>query len=224
MGVLFDVAQKQKNGKETVEKVKTLQIEQVKLSELNTHPKNARQGDVGAIVESLEAHGQYKPIIVQKSTNNVLAGNHTLQAARALGWEEIAATFVDVDDDQALRILIVDNRVSDLATYDDEVLVEVLKSLAEDEFLLEGTGFEGDDLDDLLFRLEGSEGFLSEALSSTERKEMYEASGIRSIVLPYPEKEYEELQELIKEVRGALGVESNSEVFSALVREAHANH
>ena len=45
----------------------------------------------------------------------VLAGNHTLLAARALGWKEIAATFVEVDDEYAKRILLVYNRTDDLA-------------------------------------------------------------------------------------------------------------
>src|ERR1017187_2560559 len=93
----------------------SLTVEQVDVGTLKQHPRNARQGDVGAIVESLRAHGQYRPIVVQRSTNHVLAGNHTLKAARELGWPTIAATFLDVTNDQALRILLVDNRTNDLA-------------------------------------------------------------------------------------------------------------
>ena len=35
----------------------------------------------------------------------VLAGNHTLIAARELGWEEIDVSFVEVDTDRAKRIV-----------------------------------------------------------------------------------------------------------------------
>ena len=206
-----------------MKKMNALVIENVKVGDLKVHPKNARQSDVGAIVQSLEAHGQYKPIVVQKSTMNVLAGNHTLMAARTLGWKEIAANVIDVDDDQALRILLVDNRASDLATYDENLLKDVLEALANENDFLDGTGYDGDDLDDLIFKLEGSEGFMMEGMSSDERREEYEAAGIRSIVCPYPEGTYNELIDMLADLRRDLNVDSNSEVFEALIRKAHAN-
>jgi len=123
------------------------------INNVQPHPRNVRQGDVGVICQSLEAHGQYRPIVVHKSTNNILAGNHTWQAANALGWEKIACTYVDCDDEQALRILLADNRANDLASYDDSALAELLKDIA-DTSGLEGTLFEPSDLDDLLAMLE----------------------------------------------------------------------
>jgi len=119
------------------------------LANLTPHPRNVRQGDVGAIVTSLEAHGQYRPIVVQKETGHILAGNHTYQAAKALGWDKIAVTYVDCDDEQALRILLADNRANDLASYDDAALVELLTELAEGTGL-HGTLFEPEDLQNLL--------------------------------------------------------------------------
>lgn len=117
---------------------------------LTTHPQNVRQGDIGAICQSLETHGQYRPIVVQTSTGRVLAGNHTLQAVRSLGWSEIAITHVDCDDDTALRILVSDNRASDLATYDQGALTELLQELSQTDLGLSGTLFDGDSLDDLI--------------------------------------------------------------------------
>lgn len=131
-----------------------LQKLEVSVHELQLHPRNVRQGDVGAIAESLKQNGQYRPIVVQKSTGYVLAGNHTLKAAKALGWETIAATFVDVDNDAALRILLVDNHANDLAHYDETDLSELLKELTESERGLEGTGYDVEELDDLLRELE----------------------------------------------------------------------
>lgn len=80
----------------------------VAVDSLRLYGQNPRRGDVDSICESLRNHGQYRPIVVRAGTNEVLAGNHTLAAARKLGWAEIAATFVDVDDDQAARIVLVD--------------------------------------------------------------------------------------------------------------------
>jgi hypothetical protein len=45
--------------------------------------------------------------------------------------------------------MLADNRVRDKASYDDTALVELLTELAEGVGL-EGTGFDGDDLDELL--------------------------------------------------------------------------
>ena len=60
----------------------TLQDLAVPLDTLRPYARNPRRGDVATIVESLRANGQYRPIVVRSSTREVLAGNHTLAAAR----------------------------------------------------------------------------------------------------------------------------------------------
>jgi len=137
-----------------MKKVDRLDIKRIKLSDTKQHPHNPRQGDVGAIVQSLEAHGQYVPIVVQASTMHIIKGNHTAQAARILGLDEIEAVILDVDDDQALRIMLADNQTGDLATNDKSILADLLESLIGSEFGLGGTGFTGDDLDELLVEFE----------------------------------------------------------------------
>lgn len=115
----------------------TLQALSVPLADLKPYPGNPRRGRVSELASSLVYHGQYRPIVVRAGTNEILAGNHTFLAARQLGWSDIAATFVDVDDEEAARIVLVDNRANDLATYDEEELVELLGTLPD----LEGTLF-----------------------------------------------------------------------------------
>lgn len=123
----------------------------VDIDSIQAHPKNVRQGDIGAISESLKAHGQYRPIVVDGRTNQILAGNHTWKAAKALGWSQISAGFVETkDDDEALRILLADNKANDLATYNDDDLINLLKDLAATDEGLEGSLFDGDDLDALI--------------------------------------------------------------------------
>jgi len=122
----------------------------VDIDSVQAHPKNVRQGDIGAISESLKAHGQYRPIVVDKRTNYILAGNHTWKAAKALGWAEISAGFIETkDDDEALRILLADNRANDLAMYDTGSLEELLRELSESDEGLEGSLFDLADLDEL---------------------------------------------------------------------------
>ena len=71
-------------------------IERVPVGSLEFFPGNARRGDVEAIARSLAENEQYAPIVVQRATRHVLAGNHTLKAAQSLGWPEIDVVFVDV--------------------------------------------------------------------------------------------------------------------------------
>lgn len=191
------------------------------ITEFKTHPRNVRQGDVGAITESLNAHGQYRAIVVQKSTGYVLAGNHTLLAAKSLRWTEIAATFVDCDDDQALRILLVDNRANDLAMYDDHGLAEVLKELASSALGFDGSLFNGDDLDDLIYRLEGTTGNAAQGKSLQEDSDKYAENDTRTLMLPYRLADYTDLVTKLSWLRTNFADENNSVVFKRIVDQAY---
>jgi hypothetical protein len=125
----------------------TIQHLAVPLDDLTLYPGNARQGDIGALSESLRLNGQYRPVVANRRTSHVLAGNHTVKAAGALGWDEIAVTWVDVDDEHAARIVIADNRASDLASYDDGLLLAALEQLPD----LDGTLYDSDDVDRLRY-------------------------------------------------------------------------
>lgn len=194
-------------------------VKVVSIDSLIPHPQNVRKGNVQAIRESLMVHGQYRPVLVQKSTNHIVAGNHTYAAARQLGWSKIQAAFIDVDDAAAIRIMLVDNRTTELASNNEAALLELLRSLDDD---IAGSGYDAEDLDDLIFKVEGHLGTMTDALSASERLEGYEARGIKSIVLPFDNAEYETLMPMITEVRNALGLETNSQLFAYLVRAAHA--
>lgn len=191
------------------------------ITDFTTHPKNVRQGDVGAITQSLEAHGQYRPIVVQRSTGHILAGNHTYLAAKSLGWEQIAATFVDCDEEQAIKILLVDNRANDLAMYDDRKLADLLKDLAATSAGLDGSLFSGDDLDDLLFRLEGTLGEAYIANSLAELKEDYDAADTRTMLFPLTVAEYADMANKLKALREEYGEDSNSEILKRIINAAY---
>lgn len=121
----------------------------IPLFDVAPHPKNARRGDVERIAESLSKFGQQKPIVAQKSTKFVIAGNHTWHAAKSLGWEMIACHFTDLSDKEAQGYLIADNRTSDLAEYDPKALARLLVDMRTGDGL-EGTGFMSSDVDAIL--------------------------------------------------------------------------
>ena len=133
--------------------IKTGEIQSLTISSLTAYPTNPRRGDIEAIAQSLKAHGQYRPIVVQESTNFVLAGNHTLKAAKKLGWKKIKAVMVSVDSDTARKIVLADNRLTDLAAYNEPLLKSLLQALPE----LDGTGFTEAEVETLDRLIEGTQ-------------------------------------------------------------------
>lgn len=128
-----------------------LALDRVAVAELHTYHRNPRRGDVEAIRASLAVNGQYRPLVVNRGTHTgrpaeVLAGNHTLMAAREAGWPDVAVCWVDVDDDHAGRIVAADNRTADLGDYDNAALAALLGELPD----LAGTGYTDADLAALL--------------------------------------------------------------------------
>lgn len=113
-------------------------------------PGNPRRGSVAEIAAALEQHGQLRPAVVNLRTRYVLIGNHMLRAARTLGWRELDVIWVDLDEHQARRLLLLDNRLSDKADYDVNELLAMLESFED----LDGTGYEQADLDELLESLD----------------------------------------------------------------------
>jgi hypothetical protein len=120
----------------------------VPLTELTKYPGNARRGDVGQIRASLRKHGQYRSLIARDTGAGlvILTGNHTFEALTAEGHQAARCEIITCADDEAATINLADNRISDLGTYDDSLLAELLAGVTE----LNGTGYVDDDLDRLL--------------------------------------------------------------------------
>lgn len=126
--------------------------------DLNPYHRNPRRGDIPAIMESLRASGQYRPIVVNRGTltgrpKEVLAGNHTMFAFAELArtepddprWQLMDVWVIDVDDDAAARIVAADNRTAELGGFDDVALLELLENMPT----IDGTGYTQADIDDI---------------------------------------------------------------------------
>lgn len=124
---------------------------------LTLHDRNANEGDIGAIVESFVSNGFWGRVIVDTRTGEVLAGNHRVMAAVQLMMPQIPVEYVTTDNaEHALRILAADNRINRLGRDDENKLAELLAELSNTETGLAGTGFSGDDLDQLISDLAGT--------------------------------------------------------------------
>lgn len=131
-----------------------MQIHQVSVNELSHDPANARthsKRNIESIVASLRRFGQQKPIVCD-SSNVVRAGNGTLEAARELGWNSVAVVYTDLKGSDAIAYAIADNRVAELAEWDEDVLAAQLHGL--DEELQTVSGFDKDEMDKLFKNLD----------------------------------------------------------------------
>lgn len=107
----------------------------VPIDDLASLDRNPRRGNVEAIMASYEEFGQVKPIVARKTSdgkNIVIAGNHQLEAARRLGWDEIAVVFMDADEQRALAFAVTENRTNELGFTDTAVLYDILETIVDD--------------------------------------------------------------------------------------------
>ena len=135
--------------------IESLRSLAVPIESLRGLPGNPRRGDVDAVAASLSRFGQRKPIVVRKDDGTIIAGNHTWQAAKKLGWSEIAVAYVGDDDVTAQAYALADNRTAELGDYDDELLKQLIESVGQiDPELLHDTGWSDDAVKELLDKIE----------------------------------------------------------------------
>jgi hypothetical protein len=110
------------------------------------HPENPNNGDVEEVIESIEINGMYNAIKAQRSTGHIVAGNTTWEACKLMGAKTIPIVWLDIDDTEARRIVLVDNRAAQLARMDPALELEMLDRLVRtsngDMRALLGTGYD----------------------------------------------------------------------------------
>jgi ParB-like chromosome segregation protein Spo0J len=129
----------------------------VPVDSLSPDPANVRrhpERNLDTIKASLRRFGQQKPIVVD-AKGIVRAGNGTLEAAKALGWDKIAVVRSDLAGSEATAFAIADNRSAELAEWDGTALAEQLRSLQSEDFDLEAVGYDDDEIAALIDGLAG---------------------------------------------------------------------
>lgn len=123
-----------------------LQIEYVKVSDLIPYDKNPRKNDpaVDAVAASIKNFGFKIPIVIDEQ--GVLVCGHTrTKAAKKLGIEEVPCIrATDLTPEQIRAFRIADNKVAELAEWDDALLGEEIAALPE--FNFEEFGFDLDEI------------------------------------------------------------------------------
>ena len=202
-----------------------LDVRRVAVNDLKPHPNNPRHGDVDRIRESLRENGQFKPIVLAEDYT-VIAGNHTYFAAAEEGWQYMDAVVLPIGplSPAAVKIMLADNRTTDVSTYDNAELARLLQHLDNEGAGLYGTGYTTDNLDDLLaLAEEGPLEFGQEdedtLPTKAEKMERYQAMGRRMLVLDYDQETYGHVTGMLATMRTRYGVESNAECVERMAAE-----
>jgi DNA modification methylase len=114
-----------------------------------TNPRLHNKKQIRQIANSIEAFGFNVPILVD-CDGKVIAGHGRLLACGELGWTEVPTLCLDhLTTAQARAFMIADNRLAEVATWDDQLLAEQLRelSLLGLDFKIEVTGFEMGEID-----------------------------------------------------------------------------
>ncbi len=93
------------------------------------NPRKITDRDIAKVAASIRRFGFAAPIIVQRSTNEIIAGHTRLQAAPLAGYTLAPVRRMDLSDKEAHALAIADNKANELARWDDVALVDVLKSI-----------------------------------------------------------------------------------------------
>lgn len=115
------------------------QIVYKKTSELKLNDKNPRKNDeaVDTVAKSIQEFGFKNPLIID-SAGTVWCGNTRLKAARKLGIEEVPCIVADdLTEEQIRKLALIDNKSSEIAEWDFELLKDELADLDMDEFDLD---------------------------------------------------------------------------------------
>jgi hypothetical protein len=145
-------------------------IEYMPLAELLTrlHPENVKDHHIQAITISYQAHGFVASGILDTRTGKLLAGHGRIKALADMkrngakapdgirnGGDDwlvpVQTGYTSKNDIQAKAYMVADNKLTIAGGWDEVALAELLQEVANsDEVELIASGFDGDELDDLL--------------------------------------------------------------------------
>src|ERR1700736_788415 len=123
------------------------QIEELKPDPAN--PRRHTRKQVRQIAESIKAFGFNVPILIDRY-GNIIAGHGRWLACREFGITEVPTLCLDhLTPAQARAFMIADNRLTEIAIWDDRLLAQQFKDLSVLglDFSIEVTGFEMGEID-----------------------------------------------------------------------------
>ena len=113
--------------------------------------KNAEA--VAKVAESIRRFGFGSPILARQEDCQVIAGHTRLLAAQKLGLTHVPVRLLDLDPADAQLLALADNKLGEIAIWDEEGLARVLADLKAEGAELKASGFDDKEIDRLLAEL-----------------------------------------------------------------------
>jgi len=134
-----------------------MKIEQWGIEKLIPYARNPRRNDqaVERVASAIKEFGFRVPIIA-KSDGSVVDGHLRLKAAQKLGLDLVPVVLADdMTETQIKAFRISVNRMAELAEWDNELLALEIEDLRLDDYDIDLTGFDADELGALVGEVEG---------------------------------------------------------------------
>lgn len=132
--------------------MKEREVQYCSPEELIPYEKNPRDNRLAIddVVRSIEEYGFTNPILVNEE-KVILAGHTRREAAILAGMEKVPYIVIDgLTEAQQRAYRLADNKLSELALWDEDLLKEELEDLLDEDYDISLTGFSDVDLTDLL--------------------------------------------------------------------------
>lgn len=127
---------------------KIAEVQEVTLTKLIPYVNNAKihsEEQVTKIASSIREFGFLSPVLIDRDFN-ILAGHGRVMAAKKLEMEAVPCVFVEgLSDAQRKAYILADNKLGELAEWDQELIAQELQALNELGFDIDVTGFTMDD-------------------------------------------------------------------------------
>jgi hypothetical protein len=135
------------------------------------HPRNPKGHDIEAIITSISTFGYVAPGALDERTGWFIEGHGRTEALSVMRKQQmdcpqrieqrngdwyapVVRGIAFATDHEVDAYLVADNRLTELGGWDNQALASLLQDIAaNDEHLLQPTGYDGDDLDEILREL-----------------------------------------------------------------------
>lgn len=129
-----------------------MKLIELSIDEIIPYENNPRKNDnaVDKVAESIKEFGFKVPIIIDKE-NIIIAGHTRYKAAKKLEIKKVPVIMAeDLTEEQVKAFRIMDNKSSEFATWDYESLLLEMESLKIEDYNLELTGFDFNEIEGIM--------------------------------------------------------------------------
>jgi DNA modification methylase len=124
----------------------------VPITDLHPWIGNPRKNSnaVKAVADSIRKFGFGAPLVARQANRQIIAGHTRLLAARRLGLTHVPVRYLDLSEQDAQLLALADNKLGEIAEWDDGMLARILAELKSADADLSATGFDAAEIDRLL--------------------------------------------------------------------------